>query len=398
MNGVPFFGEMPKRGRSKACWECRKSKRRCVHDENGNVDPIKAAETPVPRGSANKRRSLTDDSSPFQVIKKSRPCLMDQAPQSHAVGQAGVLMPQTVAHSPAHQPPMRVQSQQAQSILRQQQTEIDPSLYSYPEPAEQNQYANGSYPYPSTEQSQQTQDPQYNFPSLEQIANEVLDMNGRSHEEKGSVVDYIDAQLNAPQAQHNLHQVQGKIQAQARQPTSCTPNGTIKAEGNVDSAASLPNADTTKKRERSVDERLRDALAADNLVVHLTHPQLQPSLEINAQTNGQSMSPPAKSEGSLQPMNGQVPSPPLYRPPAPLSQSPEQTKRQPVSLVNGHSDSIPKPHRDSISKSPSATKKVKLDGRSSREHSPRETADETLARQLAQEELGLRRRRSSKHA
>lgn len=26
MNGVPFFGEMPKRGRSKACWECRKSK------------------------------------------------------------------------------------------------------------------------------------------------------------------------------------------------------------------------------------------------------------------------------------------------------------------------------------------------------------------------------------
>ncbi|KXL47791.1 MAG: hypothetical protein FE78DRAFT_130947, partial [Acidomyces sp. 'richmondensis'] len=70
MNGVPFFGEMPKRGRSKACWECRKSKRRCVHDENGNVDPIKAAETPVPRGSANKRRSLTDDSIPLQVIKK----------------------------------------------------------------------------------------------------------------------------------------------------------------------------------------------------------------------------------------------------------------------------------------------------------------------------------------
>lgn len=26
MNGVPIFGEVPKRGRSKACYECRKSK------------------------------------------------------------------------------------------------------------------------------------------------------------------------------------------------------------------------------------------------------------------------------------------------------------------------------------------------------------------------------------
>ncbi|KAF2083402.1 Clavaminate synthase-like protein, partial [Saccharata proteae CBS 121410] len=38
-----------KRGRSKACLDCRKSKRRCIHDEYGNIDPVKALETPVPR-------------------------------------------------------------------------------------------------------------------------------------------------------------------------------------------------------------------------------------------------------------------------------------------------------------------------------------------------------------
>ncbi|EME81126.1 uncharacterized protein MYCFIDRAFT_104451, partial [Pseudocercospora fijiensis CIRAD86] len=71
MNGVPIFGEAQKRGRTKACFECRKSKRRCVHDENGNVDPIKAAETPVPRGSnASKKRPPGEESTPIQPKKK----------------------------------------------------------------------------------------------------------------------------------------------------------------------------------------------------------------------------------------------------------------------------------------------------------------------------------------
>ncbi|KAL8961149.1 MAG: hypothetical protein Q9193_002258 [Seirophora villosa] len=45
--------------RSRACVECRKSKRRCTHDENGNVDPVKLRETGTPRSaSTNKRRKL----------------------------------------------------------------------------------------------------------------------------------------------------------------------------------------------------------------------------------------------------------------------------------------------------------------------------------------------------
>ncbi|ERF72837.1 hypothetical protein EPUS_04272 [Endocarpon pusillum Z07020] len=70
-----------KKGRSKACEECRKSKvrcvipptdlvsdtvqRRCIHDENGKVDPYKAAEPSRPRGSTSTKRParLSDEMS-----------------------------------------------------------------------------------------------------------------------------------------------------------------------------------------------------------------------------------------------------------------------------------------------------------------------------------------------
>lgn len=69
-----------KKGRTKACEECRKSKvgnlsswigrptdtpqRRCVHDEYGRVDPAKAAEPSKPRGSSSTKRParLSDES------------------------------------------------------------------------------------------------------------------------------------------------------------------------------------------------------------------------------------------------------------------------------------------------------------------------------------------------
>ncbi|KAI4251652.1 MAG: hypothetical protein LQ352_004726 [Teloschistes flavicans] len=52
--------QAPYRGRSKACHDCRKSKRRCLHDENGNEDPQKIQEAAAPRSGATapKRRKL----------------------------------------------------------------------------------------------------------------------------------------------------------------------------------------------------------------------------------------------------------------------------------------------------------------------------------------------------
>lgn len=76
-----------KKGRSKACDECRKSKvrcmkplhelasdnvqRRCIHDENGKVDPFKAAEPSKPRGSSSSKRPRLSDEFNL-AVKKSK--------------------------------------------------------------------------------------------------------------------------------------------------------------------------------------------------------------------------------------------------------------------------------------------------------------------------------------
>ncbi|KAJ4303321.1 JmjC domain-containing histone demethylation protein 1 [Kalmusia sp. IMI 367209] len=57
-NGDPYA---LKSGRVKACADCRKSKRRCIHDEYGNVDPVKANEIPIPRGAAAKKRRISEE-------------------------------------------------------------------------------------------------------------------------------------------------------------------------------------------------------------------------------------------------------------------------------------------------------------------------------------------------
>lgn len=46
------------------------SQRRCIHDENGNIDPIKASETPVPRGSASKKRRISGDNDEGEALNK----------------------------------------------------------------------------------------------------------------------------------------------------------------------------------------------------------------------------------------------------------------------------------------------------------------------------------------
>ncbi|KAF2157844.1 hypothetical protein K461DRAFT_290118 [Myriangium duriaei CBS 260.36] len=53
-----------KKGRSKACPDCRKSKRRCIHDEDGKIDPFKEKQAPIPRGSTTKKRKHAGDDSP----------------------------------------------------------------------------------------------------------------------------------------------------------------------------------------------------------------------------------------------------------------------------------------------------------------------------------------------
>ncbi|PNS17482.1 hypothetical protein CAC42_8025 [Sphaceloma murrayae] len=78
LQSQPSAGDISaKRGRSKACADCRKSKRRCVHDENGQVDPVKEKQAPIPRsnaakGSSSKKRK-SDAHSPEAKRMKHEP-------------------------------------------------------------------------------------------------------------------------------------------------------------------------------------------------------------------------------------------------------------------------------------------------------------------------------------
>ncbi|KAJ5762525.1 uncharacterized protein N7511_005907 [Penicillium nucicola] len=60
-----------KKGRSKACDDCRKSKRRCIHDEYGRIDPVKAQERSKPRANASAKRArpAEDDGVPASAKK-----------------------------------------------------------------------------------------------------------------------------------------------------------------------------------------------------------------------------------------------------------------------------------------------------------------------------------------
>ncbi|KAL9615204.1 MAG: hypothetical protein Q9167_000298 [Letrouitia subvulpina] len=70
----------PSRGRSKACSDCRKSKRRCIHDENGNEDPVKMREAAVPRPAATtKRRKLDADNQDILAPKRHRSLTLSES-------------------------------------------------------------------------------------------------------------------------------------------------------------------------------------------------------------------------------------------------------------------------------------------------------------------------------
>ncbi|KAH8704738.1 putative PHD finger and JmjC domain protein [Talaromyces proteolyticus] len=59
-----------KKGRSKACDECRKSKRRCIHDEYGRIDPVKAQERAKPRATPSAKRPRPNDDGLTPIIYK----------------------------------------------------------------------------------------------------------------------------------------------------------------------------------------------------------------------------------------------------------------------------------------------------------------------------------------
>ncbi|KAE8390033.1 hypothetical protein BDV23DRAFT_91047 [Aspergillus alliaceus] len=61
-----------KKGRSKACDDCRKSKRRCIHDEYGRVDPVKAQERSKPRATTSAKRPRVNEEGSTPTSKRPK--------------------------------------------------------------------------------------------------------------------------------------------------------------------------------------------------------------------------------------------------------------------------------------------------------------------------------------
>ncbi|KAK3710005.1 JmjC domain-containing histone demethylation protein 1 [Vermiconidia calcicola] len=244
----------------------------------------------------------------------------------------------------------------------------------------------------------------YQIPSLEQIANEVLvDMNGNEYHEQGAF----------PQQFDGLEQV--RLFNAGAADIAPLSNGDVKPDESVDSAVSLPTPKVVEQHASdpnitdSIDTSMREvdtAPSPDNIVLHHELPPAQPSIETDSARDDRA---PASPTSAPNEMKDSVSSLPLYQPPAPLSRSPEMSKRQPVmsnGMVDGTS-SLPveaTPHkrkRDSTSATPGAksAKKARLDGAAwqgsiypSFEHGGEDLQSLELAKMLQQEDLGLRRR------
>lgn len=236
---------------------------------------------------------------------------------------------------------------------------IDPSLFAYAGQTEHHGYGFG---YSAAERAQAT----YSLPSLEQIANEVLDMNE----------DY----------QHNP---QENIHVYNPSDIGMHPHGLSKAppqtDESVDSAISLPASEPSESKTEQ----------AETDGQHREESMPQPSVETIEQQTAATAPEPIVRKSSVSEL-------PLYRPPAPLSASPELSRRQPH-LPNGTARSLEssKRKRDSTSGRASSTsdKKPNLNGNSAEskqqpviEEEDRDSVE--LARALQADDNGLRRRTS----
>ena len=327
----------------------------------------------------------------------------------------GVLRPLPFANGVSHLPRTSSSSGEQQQHSpptpeqSQQQPPIDPSLFAmYPEPEQNGAYDDSRYPYPTTEQPQPYNAPQpaYFIPSLEQIANEVLvDMNGNEYQEPGSNAEQLDSK-------EHVRLLNGAD-------TAPMPNGETKPnESSADSAVSLPNSEVLEQNgaeamdhpaQHISDARTNNESSHAAVAEHHELPPAHQSIEADTiQANHEPTSPLTAASTSPTAAKGSVSNLPLFQPPAPLSQSPETAKRQPLmpnGVSHGNSSSpveaTPlKRKRDSTSVTPGAksAKKARVDGgdhhldgvQMGQPTEDRQSIE--LAKMLQQEDLGLRRR------
>ncbi|CAD0107658.1 unnamed protein product [Aureobasidium uvarum] len=422
-----------KRGRSKACLDCRKSK-------NGKIDPIKAEQTPVPRGSvvSKKRRISGEMESPLKKSKQPRP------------SQAAPVMPFSMDSS--YQTNM-VSPQQYKQYAYAPEANIphwQHASYMYPDPSS----SGGSVILHGGPYHQQSDlNGPYNAQSLEQLAAEVLDSR---YVNDG---DYTVPQANGDSLLHPALQQQGSVSSQNtghREDTSpllakAHPSGHIltglghtnqPANGNNmgrrPSSSGGPvqphNTDTSGLYSQngsavtlkiSTEDLIPNAPLENSPALVATTQQasrtVAPQVESSAAQIKDANLSPEKSTASLAVAPTGLASIPLYQPPAPpltKSQTPRIERHsfsvsteKPVSRVQRSLSKTPAPSqavqstelktpgsskrkRDSLSATPGTIKSRKPE-HIIREKSIIEEEEEQsmhLARELQDQDWGLRRR------
>lgn len=323
-----------------------------MHDENGNVDPVKASETPVARGSgASKKRPLmADEATPIQSKKaKSVDATGDHSPvpMFHQQQASSVLHAHQLHASPREAPYQR-QNGEAQMASPNGHTyplhhrieqhaghaPLDPGLFAYPATSEGGSYGSNSYTYSVSERPHL-----YQMQSLEQIASEVLDMNAH-------------------------YQDQQEVQSDSKDSSNATtthglPMGSPGAGGSVDSGVSLPESEHNGKfppEEEPTDMTNEQSAAliaytATNEDDANTIPR--PSDEASLETANTTI-----RRASGEPRSNTTSTLPSHRPPAPLSQSSDQFKCLPNGNVSQTTPEInshkrkrnPMPSQDNDSK------------------------------------------------
>ena len=365
----------------------------------------------MPRGSvSSKKRESTGEASPMLEKKKLKsatpsppqmqqvlvPHVMD-VPDSPPGGLAAEPFFRPVTAAPTYLPPNGLAAAppyQSQPITRlpresslhskisphvptpppqitvtpdERQPPIDPGLFSAY--SEQTSYPESTAPFVTDgDYFYNPPVPQFDFQSLEQIANEVLDMNGRQYDD--SIFDMTG---------DSYHHNQGY---NASAPHAAADDSS-QHEDSVDSGVAIPKLDL-----------LNDATGPE------TKEFFEEANEVSLQALPTSHAPAKHDDNdvkaSVEPSvdkGDELSSIPLYKPPPPVSLSPELTKRVPHARTPSHDATSQKRKREGLSATPgSSTKRVRVDEEAGVRVAETETDDERVARMLQQEELGLRRR------
>jgi F-box/leucine-rich repeat protein 10/11 len=409
--------------------------RRCIHDENGKVDPVKAEQTPVPRGSVvsnKKRRTSGEMESPIKKSKQAR------------TSQPAPVMPFSMES--AYQPNM-VSPQQYKQYPYAPEANIphwQHASYMYPDPTSTG---GGVMLHGGPYNQQSDINGPYNAQSLEQLANEVLDSR---YVNDG---DYTVPQPNGDSLLHPALQQQGSVSSQIAghrvdmspllaksQPSAQVANGLEHANQPIDanetvhrpsssggpvqphntdlSGPHLQDGNGAMTRTLNAVENGQVSIAPTQPAAEAIVPPLDESMKHVKDANPSHEEPVTSL--AVAPITG-LDNIPLYQPPAPpltKSQTP-QIKRhsfgvsteRPTNRVQRSLSKTPAPtqatqttelktpgsikrKRDSLSATPGTAKSKKFE-HITREKSIIEEEEEQsmqLARELQDQDWGLRRR------